>query len=72
MRKLSSFELHGDSVGDVLAQFNDQAAGMGITSEDQVVSVSELEPLRDARVASLAGGHAPPKVRLLIVYWANP
>lgn len=71
MRKLSSFELHGDSVIDVLAQFNDQAAGYGITSEDQVVSVNELEPLRDAKLASLAGGHAPPKVRLLIVYWAH-
>ena len=71
MRKLTCLEVHGMSTREVLEEFNERVDELGIASETDIVSVSELTPLAGTVVATLAGRTSAPKVRVLIVYWAS-
>lgn len=70
MRKLRCFEVHGQSVSDVLEEFNERNEEFGI-AEDDVVSVSVL-PAKPGHFLIREGAKKiEAMVRVVIVYWAS-
>lgn len=71
MRKLRCKEVQGTSVGELLDEFNERAEEFGITSEDEIVSVSVMPPAYPGVKVHDGTTVRDPRVMVVIVYWSN-
>jgi hypothetical protein len=70
VRKLKCLQMSGNSVQEVLDEFNERRMEFGVTEESDVISVSALPPTLGTEIAGRAGSVAP-KVEVVIVYWGR-
>ena len=55
MKKLSCFDLHGISVDEVVAEFNERHDEFGITKETDIVSISVRPATQPSKIAQPDG-----------------
>ena len=69
MRKLSCFDLHGVTVDEVVAEFNERHAEFGITEETDILSMSVRPATQPSKIAQPDGSLKESKVVVTIFYW---
>jgi hypothetical protein len=71
MRKLGCFDLHGVTVDEVVAEFNERHNEFGITEETDIISISVRPATEPHKIAQPDGSLKESKVVVTIFYWQN-
>jgi len=72
MRKIQSFDISGITVDDVLNEFNERHAELGITKKSDLISVSVRSATRLSKIAQSDGStKAAKKVVVTFFYWGQ-
>jgi hypothetical protein len=70
MRKLKCFQIGGQSVQEVLDEFNERRGEFGIPDSD-ILSINAMPATSTVKQAQPDGSTKLPKVEIVIVYWSN-
>ena len=71
MRNLKCHDVHGESVDELLVEFNERADELGIASEKDIVSIEVLPPVPGRMVVRDRTSPITNLTRLVIFYWAK-
>lgn len=71
MRKLTCVDTAGTHSTQIMADFNERREEFGITSEDQIVSVSFFPLAKPIPIHNPGGKDAEATLGAVFVYWEN-
>ncbi len=71
MRKLELLETTGDSLPEIVEDFNERRSEFGITSEDQIVSVSVLQLTTPIPIHDPKHKGRQATLQVVFAYWAK-
>lgn len=71
MRRIGFFDLHGVTVEEVIAEFNERRHEFGITEETDIISMSVRPAITPSKIAQPDGSLKESKVVVTIFYWQS-